>query len=837
MILLVDLLRDLRFALRSLRRQPGFTGLVVLTLALGIGANAVVFSLVDETLLRTLPVREPDRLMLFSDGLEDGYTDGPLGAGRLRSYSYPLFDRLRQEAPAATFSGVAAQQTNRTRSIVRRVGAVDVEAGPDPGVPAAGRLVSGNFFQVLGVSAWRGRTLLPEDERTRGGAGVVVLGHAYWQRRFGGALNMLGSVLSINGHGYTVVGILPPELPGSRAGDPTDLWLPLSMQAQFMRSDPLYDRPDRWLLVYGRLQPGASPATAAASANVTLQRWLAERPVPGDEKLRRAIHIQLELGATGGSAVRRDARTPLLVLWAGVALLLLIVLLNVSHLMLARAVTRERELAIRTALGGSRARLLRSSLAESCLLAGMGGAGGLLAARLIAEGLIAIAPGIVPEIQLDARALSLVVALAAGTAALLGLVPAVHAWRTNVQEALRASSQAVAGASAHRRLSRLLLASQVAFSLVLLVGAGMLSGSLAHLRQQDLGFDRHHVLHAQMLLRETGLSRDEAVRLYDELIRRVRALPGVQSASMSLGTGNLLRAASVERGSVFPGWPSVAGRAHRHRDDGVLRHPGYPLRARAGLHRGRRHRRATRGDREREPGPRRVRQRRGGGGPAGTDRQRQAADIQIVGVVRDVRSLQVRRGPSRIIYRPVAQDRDYLWSLEVRAHGDPAPLADQVRRAVREAHPALSTPSVRTLSDHVDRSLGQERLLSLLSIAFGATAVFLVCLGLFGVISQWVGQRTREIGVRMALGATAPSLRWLVLRQAFLLVAAGMLAGLPAALAATQALKGLLYDMPPVHPPTIVMALLVLLAVALCAAYLPARRASRVDPMQALRSE
>jgi predicted permease len=834
---LADLLRDFRLALRSLRRQPGFTTLVVLTLALGIGANAVVFSLVDATLLRTLPVREPDRVVVYSDGLEDGYTDGPLGAGRMRAFSYPLFDRLRQEAPAAVVGGVAAYQTNRTRSVVRRVGTADFDTSPDPGVPAAGRLVSGNFFQVLGVSAWRGRTLLPDDERTRGGDGVVVLGHAYWQRRFGGAADVLGSALSINGHHYSVVGILAPEFPGARVGDPTDLWLPLSMQAQFMRSDPLYDRPDRWLLVYGRLQPGANATTATAAANVTLQRWLAERPVPGDEQLRRAIHIQLEPGATGGSAVRRDARTPLLVLWAGVALLLLIVLLNVSHLMLARAATRERELAIRSALGGSRARLLRSALAESCLLAAMGGAGGVLAANLIADGLVAIAPGIVPEIVLDARTLSLVVALAAGTAALLGLVPALHAWRTNVQEALRASSQAVTGASAHRRFSRLLLASQVAFSLVLLVGAGLLSGSLAHLRQQDLGFDRQHVLHAQMMLRETGLSRDDALGLYDELIRRVRALPGVQGASMSLGTGSLLRAATWSGDLYFPdGRPSldalngtvtpgyfdtlgihvVRGRAFTAADDTGAPHVAVVNESLA---------RAVFGSAEAAVGQR-VR--------TGSDKP---PDIQIVGVVGDVRSLQVRRGPSRIIYRPVAQDRDYLWSLEVRAHGDPAPLADLVRRAVREAHPALSTPSVRTLSDHVDRSLAQERLLSLLSIAFGAMAVFLVCLGLFGVISQWVGQRTREIGVRMALGATAPGLRWLVLRQAFLLVAAGMLAGLPAALAAAQALKGLLYGVPPVHPPTIALALLILLAVATAAAYLPARRASRVDPMQALRAE
>ena len=273
-----------------------------------------------------------------------------------------------------------------------------------------------------------------------------MISHAYWKRRFGGAPDLLGSALSINGRRYTVVGILPPELPGTRVGDPTDLWLPLSMQAEFMRGDPLYERDDRWLLVYGRLKPGATLAAATASANVSLQHWLAQRPVPIEEKVRRAIRIDVEPGAGGGSSIRQDASRPLLVLWAGVAVLLLIVSLNVSHLLLARAVTRQRELAIRTAMGGSQGRLLRQSLTESALLAALGGLGGVLAARLLADGLLALQPGIIPDVVLDGRVLAMVAGLSAGVALLLGLVVALHASRLDIQQALRASSQAIAGA-------------------------------------------------------------------------------------------------------------------------------------------------------------------------------------------------------------------------------------------------------------------------------------------------------------------------------------------------------------------------------------------------------
>jgi predicted permease len=840
--LLDDLRQDLRHGLRSLRRNPGFTSLVVLTLALGIGANAAVFSLVDLILLRTLPVREPDRLVLFSDGLEDGHTDGGWGRGRVRAYSYSLFDRLRRDAQGGgqgdgLFEDVAAQQTTRTRSVVRRMGVPDRDPRPDPGVPANGRLASGNFFQVLGVSAWRGRTLLPEDEGARGANPVVVLSHAYWQRRFGSAPDLLGSALSINGRRYTVVGILPPELPGTRVGDPTDLWLPLSMQAEFMRGDPLYERSDRWLLVYGRLKPSVTLAVAEASVNVSLQRWLSDRPVPIEDNVRRTSHIQLQPGHAGTSGVREDARRPLLVLWAAVAVLLIIVGLNVSHLLLARSVTRQRELAIRTALGGSRGRLLRQSLAESALLATLGAGGGVVAARLMIDGLLAFTPGIIPDVQLDLRALLLVAALAAGTAALLGVVPAVHAARIDIQQSLRASSQAITGPGTRRLWSRLLLASQVACSLVLLVGAGLLASSLSRLREQDMGFERQHILHAQMLLRETGLSRDEALRVYDQLVERAGALSGVQSASMSLGTGNLLRAATWRSDLHF-----TDGRPSRDALAGTVT-PGYFATMGIGLVRGRAF---TAEDNAGAPPVAVVNEtlaRQVFGSASAALGQRlsfdedEPRDIQIVGVVRDARTLQVRREPSRAIYRPVAQAFDYLWSLEVRAHGDPALLADLVRQTVRDTHPALGMPNVKTLSEHVEASLRHDLLLATLSTGFGVIALFLVCLGLYGVIGQWVGQRTREIGVRMALGATAPGLRWLVLRQAFVLVAAGMLVGLPAALAAAQLLKGLLYGVPAVHAPTLVLVALALFAVATAAAYLPARRASRVNPMQALRAE
>jgi predicted permease len=838
-----DLAQDLRYGARSLRRSGGFTVMVVFTLAVGIGANAAIFSLVNAVLLRQLPVKEPERLVVLSDGLFSGITDDTTQGGRVNAYSSPLYQRLRDADGG--FTGLAAQEANRTRSVVRWERSDSDEAA----LAATGRLVSANYFEVIGVTARRGRLFLPEDDAV-GANPVVVLSHGYWQRRFGGNPAVIGARITVNGGPYTVVGVTAPAFKGARVGEETDLWVPLALQPIFQRDRPLRaERDVSWLVVFGRLRAGVSLASAEARANVTLQQYAAERP-RSTARARRA-YISIEPGATGASLFRQTVREPLLALTAGVGLLLLIVCLNVSHLLLARAVNRQREMSIRAALGANRGRLARQLLTEGCLLAALGGATAALFTRWFIDGLAAVAPagGALERLLRerasdlngaggDPRVLWFTVALALGTAVVLGVVPAWQGARTNVQEALRGGALAVTPAGGRRLVSRILLASQVAFSLVLLVGAGLLAGTLGRLRATDKGFDEEHVLLVDLVPRFTGLDKERVLSLYDDIIRRVEALPGVRSASMALGTGRVVGAMTTRLEVTVPGTSreadAIAGTVT----------PGFVETMGITLVRGRTFTRADNGNappvaviteslaRRLFAGEEALGQRlRVDGSPEGRP------DLRIVGIVKDARTTALKGEYLEMMFRPVAQAPAYLLGLQVRTAGDPMLVAARVRQAVAEADPNLPILNVRTVSSGVELLLENERLLATLSTVFGVVALFLVCIGLYGVISEWAAQRTREIGVRMALGATTGGVRWLVLRQAFAIVLAGAAVGLPAAFAVARLLKGLLYGLSPLDPRTHAAAALLLVAVAAVAAYLPARRASRVDPMIALRAE
>jgi predicted permease len=819
--MLADLRLDLRYGVRALRRSPGFTAMVVLSVALGIGANGAIFSLVNAVLLRPLPVREPSRLVLLADGASGG-TLTPLLVvdGRLALYSYPLYRRLREQIPQ--LAALAAQDSNRTRTVFRR--------GQAAAEMASARLVSASYFAVLGVSASLGRTFLPGDETAPGANPVIVLSHRMWQRRFGGDPSVIGASLTVNGASYTVVGVTPPGFNGATVGEPTDFWVPITMQAELRRgSSLLADGNTGWLLVLGRLAPAASMAAAETRANAVFQQFAADDPaIAGDKPLHTRIVV--EEGAQGIGGLRIGFRQPLLVLMAAVGLLLLIVCLNVSHLLLARGTGRQREIGVRTALGATRARLVRQLLTEGLLLAALGATAGAVTWGWLTDGLLAMT-GIALDVHPDARVVAFIAGVALATALLLGLVPAWQAARSNLQEALRATSPAVSARS-NRLASRTLLVSQVAVSLVLLVGAGLLSASLSRLRHMDKGFDEEHVLLVSVLPRLAGISEDQALAMYDDLQSQVEALPGVRSASLSVPA--LLTGQSV--GDI-----AVPGRPDKEIRFGLVT-PRYFETIGMTLLRGRS---IQRSDSSTSRGVIVVTETLAdtlmGGVDAAVGKHvrfgNSKQDLEVVGVVRDALTAGLRRGRRPMAFLPVAQRHDFLNSLEVRATGDPALLADRVRATIRAAYPDLPIPGTRTLGAVVGSELTQDRLLAVLSSAFGLAALFLVCIGLYGVIAQWTGQRTREIGVRMALGATTAEVRWLVLRQGFALMLLGLLVGLPAALAAARTLKSLLFGVPPVHAPSLAAAALILLAVATLAAYLPARRASRVDPMMALRCE
>ncbi len=541
--------------------------------------------------------------------------------------------------------------------------------------------------------------------------------------------------------------------------------------------------------------------------------------------------------------MRRNFREPLLILMAGVLLLQLIVCLNVSHLMLARALSRQQELSIRAALGATHTRVVRQLLTEGVLLAALGAVAGLIGARWLIDALVSLTSsnsGLLAlnlVVDIDARVTLFALGLAFGTALLLGLVPAWHAGRQDLHGALSATARATTTGRARQRVSRVLLVSQVALSLVLLVAAGLLAASLRNLRSVQLGVDQEHILMAQLNLEMAGVSDERAQLLYEEIPRRVAALPGVLGASLSHpGALNGRTNFTI----TFPGTDLPEKVLTLY-----LVTPGYFDALGMRISRGRGFEPKDSRDAARVAV---VNEAMAGSEFGGRDALGQrlrldaAHDVEVVGVVSDARLRSIRRQAEPMFFLPAAQPHGMparlpLDSLEVRALGDPLQLAEQVRRAVREAQSDLVLLNIRTLGEQVDRTLARERLLALLASAFGLGALFLVAVGLYGVIYQWATQRTREIGMRMALGATPSGAAWLVLRQALGLVLIGLGLGVPGALAASHLLSGLLFEVAPFDPRVLIGSMLTLVAVAALAALLPAWRASRLDPVTALRTD
>jgi predicted permease len=842
--MLRDLLQDLRHGLRMLRRGPGFAALVIATLAIGIGANTAIFSLVDAVLLRPLPVRDPARLVLLQDGFRGGgWRWDEVTDRQLDLYTYPLYRRLRDDP---LFEGIAAQDSNTILAVLGG------HAGADPGERPAGRAVSANFFSVLGASAVRGRTFRPDDETAPGANPVLVMSHRCWQRRFGGDPTVVGQRLVMNGTPFTVVGITAPGFAGAEIGSDTDFWVPITMAAELARESsrrsllgpPTGPRDLRWLHLVGRLKRGVSLATAEGSVDRTLQAFLdADPALARVVRGRQPLHIALSDGSRGFTSLAARFRDQLLALMAGVGVLMLIVSLNVSHLLLARAMTRQQEMSIRTALGASRGRLARQLLTEGLLLSALASAAAVVVARWLCDGLMSLARVSALDAGIDGRALAFTSLLALGCALIIGLVPA---WRTeahgrrpvDLHAVLKADARAViVGRGGRRSLSRVLLASQVALSLVLVVGAGLLAETLQRLRTVDKGFKAEDVLLVDLNTRSSGLDLAELKPLYDELLRRVAGLPGVRKASLSLG-------ARVVQGGRWVEPVFLPGSTTELRVMLAVVTPEYFATMGIALVAGRRL-----GVEDRAGAPRvavineaLARRFASGASPAEVLGKRfrfEDDSVLVVGIVGDIRGSGFRQPGRPMVYFPAAQARRAPDNLDVRASPgvDLSRLSDEIRRLVRAAHPQLFVVGSRPLPTQVERTLARERMLATVAATFGLTATFLVALGLFGVISQWVSQRTREIGVRMALGATTGGVRWLVFRQALTLVLVGVLVGVPAALAGARLLENLLFGVEAADTRTLIASACLLFAVTVTATYLPARRASRLDPVAALRAE
>ena len=837
-----SMLQDVRYAARAFRRTPVFSVAVTLTLAIGIGANTAIFTLLDRVLLRSLTVQDPDALVTLGSRPTAGIirSDGPPERDT-SLFSYPLFRDLQRHADV--YSGLAAVSSFPVTAYLR-------SPMPGPGQPleqANALLVSGNLFRLLGASVPLGRALTPQDDTAGAEQPVVVLSNGFWTRRFGRDPAVLGRTVGANGTEYTVVGVAGPGFRGLSLGTDIDLWIPMAMQPWLMREASfLDDRNMMWLRLVGRLRPGMSGEHALTRTNESFRQIVSEeagaQATPATKTAIARLTTELVPFSKGFSPLRQRWGRPLLTLMAVVGLVLLIACANVGNLLLARASSRQRELSMRLALGAGPRRLVRQLLTESFMLSALGGAFGLLVAQWTIRfllGLLSSRGGAMIDVGLDGRILLFAVGVTTLAAFLVGLVPAIRAARVEIQPALKNSS-ATSGADRHSwRLRRGLVVFQVAVSLCLLVGAGLLLRSLGNLRGQDLGFRADSVLLVEIDPQGGGIDGQQLPHLHRALLDRIGAIPGVSAASLSLygllGGSQRIQTATVDGATGRPdgdtnvqvlfvtpryfnaiGLPITSGRAFDDRDRNAAPRVAVVSESFA---------REFFGD---QP----VVGRR-----FGLDGPESSRQIEIVGTVRDVKPTDLWERAPRLVYRPAAQVPGYLNSIEIRTSGDPALIAPQMRRVIAEVAPTLPVLDVAPLAARIDISLRDERMLSQLTGLFGAVALALAAVGLHGVVAYGVTQRTSEIAVRLALGADRRRVLWMVLRQALIWVGIGAAVGLVATLALGRLMAALLFGLDPIDPATILASGTMLAVVSVAAAYWPARRAARLDPLRALRCE
>ncbi|HET9983694.1 MAG TPA: ABC transporter permease [Longimicrobiales bacterium] len=835
--LLENFAGDVRYAARGLRRAPGFTAAAVVTLGLGIGANSAIFSAVDAVLLRPPPFPAPGRLVLLWGQRPDaGSPELPI--------SYPNFRDLREATSA--FAGVAAWSSFEDSRLV-------LTGAGEPEQLRFG-VASGDFFDVLGVWPVAGRTFTPADDEARSGP-VVLVSEGLWRRRLGGEPGAVGRSLTLDGRPYTVVGVLPASFRFGGDRHAPDVWIPLGQDpAGTGPRSRQFARGASFLGVVARLRPGVGVGRAQADADAAAAR-LAERYPHFDREWRIRVVPLAERAVEG-------RRPTLLVLLAAVGCVLLIACANVANLLLARGTTRARELALRTALGAGRARIVVQLLTEAGVLALAGGALGLAAAagllRLLGHLDLASPSVFVPyttpttALRVDGRALAFTLALCAATTALAGLWPALHAARGGSASRLADGGRG-SDAPAGRRTRDALVVAEIAVSLVLLAGAGLMLRTLTALRRVDPGFHAEHVLTAEVGLPDGRYADPDRVRAFwGALLERARALPGVRDA----GAVQLLPLAGIGPSTDFVlegGPPPRPGEGPEVRY--AVATPGYVGALGIRVLRGRDF---DRRDDERAarvalvsesmarhswPGQDPIGKRVAlsiealrfrGDGPPILDFP--SAYRTVVGVVADVRHDALSREPAPHLYLPLAQHPAREMTVVLRTTGDPAALAAALRRTVASIDPAQPVSDIRGMEDVVAQTVGQPRYRTLLLGLFGAVAALLAAIGLYGVLAYGVARRTREIGVRIALGATSRDVFRLVGADALRLAAAGLALGVAGALAATRMLSGLLFGVRAIDPLTFLAATAGLLAVAAAAAWLPARRAACVDPADALRA-
>lgn len=832
--------KDVRYGLRLLLKNPGFTAVAVLSLALGIGANTAIFTIIDAVMLRMLPVKNPQELMSLrlTEPSERGFSRWTDGNSET-AFPYPGFAEMR--ARNQVFSSlIAFKSTGRLN--------VEVDGGAEI---ARGQLVTADYFRVLGVRLILGRDFTDADDRP-GAEPVAIIGHGYWQRRFGGDRSVVGKKVVVNGLPCTIAGVTSPEFFGLQPGGAVDISLPLALQPVAV---PRLGEPDVslftatnqwWLEAAGRLKPGVTEAQALANMDLLFKSTVLDA-IPESKKVKPAAlpALLIEPAGRGLGGLRRQFEQPLTILMIVVGAILLIACANVANLLLAKAATRQKEIAVRLSMGATRWRLIRQLLVESMMISALGGISGSVLAYWGSTLLVTMIQQGNNRLTLDLRPNLNVLAFTAAacilTGLLFGLAPAFRATRVDLTPALKQNAASLGGGRQRMGLTKSLVVSQVALSLVLLSGATLFVRSLVNLQSQNVGFSRDNLLLFGIAPREAGYKGVRYANLCRDIQNGLARLPGVQSATSSLHL--LLSGSSRGNSLTIPGY--TAGANERMSVQvlpvgtdflptmGITLLQGRDLNAR---------------DDENAPKVALVnetmaRKYWAGQNPVGRRFKLSKLDMEVVGVVQDARYNSLRKEIAPVVYHPFVQDIDSMphMHFEVRTAGDAAALIPAVRAVVASLDARLPLFDVKTQTEQIDELLLQERLFARLTGFFGVLALTLVCVGLYGIMSYAVARRTSEIGIRMALGARSGNILGMVLRETLTLVGAGVVIGVAASLVtaklADAAISGLLFGVKITDVSAIVFAAGVLAAIALLAGSVPARRASRVDPMVALRSE
>jgi len=834
-----SLIQDFRFSLRQIRRSPGFMITAVLTLALGVGANTAIFSLLDQALLRSLPVHEPEKLVILSATGKawQGYSSDH-GGGVEKSFSYPMYRDLRDHG--AAFDGLIA--TAPADIGISRNNAADM---------AYAEIVSGNYFNVLGVSAAHGRLLTQADDSTPGTNPVAVLSFNYWKTHFGADASVVGQMISINGNPFQIIGVSAPAFQSAVWGEVPDVFVPMSMLDQIVpgKGRRLTGHTDRWLNIVGRLKPGLSTEQAQVALAPLWHALRAdELKALGhrsqhfvDEFLTRS-HLQVLPGARGLSYSRNSLEKPLLAVMAMAVLVLLIATVNVASLLLVRSAARVREFSLRYALGASARRITQQLLLEGVLIGVAGGAAGLLIApaavralvgRLSSDGTTAF------QTTLDARQLVFNFAIAMAVSVIFSLAPAVQLIKPDLVSSLK--QQAATATGGALSLQRLIVSLQVGLSVLLLVGSGLFVRTMQNLRHVNTGFNTSHLVTFHIDPQLSGYTSERIPAVHQRVVEAMAALPGVQSvgATSDVELANNGHSDNVtvegynsppeedfpvEVPRINPGFfhamqvPMVAGRTFAESDDST--HPVVGIVNESFVKHYFSSSTAAVG-----------KQVANGAG-------KNLEYMTIVGVVKDTKHRNLRDPASPTLYTPLRQEKmvNQLY-LYLRTSTPPEQTFAMVRQAMKQIDPGLAVDKMRTMEDQIDETLSNERMIELLAISFGLLATLLAGVGLYGVLAYSTAQRTREIGIRIALGSSRFGVSRLVLDDVLRLAGIGVVVAIPCSMLLSRILQSQLFGVSTADPLTLLAVVLLIGLVALMAALVPARRASSVDPATALRSE